>query len=174
MSDPDPEMTVVVAPIDESLLSYTHVMYALHSLAVLIAVTTFHTIVGSFIGSLPSIVAVVMNYVRRSATRGTFLESHFRWQLRTFWFAVLWACVSGLVMLTIIGIPAGLLGLLALAIWILYHPVHGWPPLHAKNAMPVLTRQARPSPAGPPLFLRGSARRAAPHTPAIQPHRLQF
>src|SRR2546421_3607717 len=69
MSDPDPEMTVVVAPIDESLLSYTHVMYALHSLAVLIGVTTFHTIVGSFIGSLPSIVAVVMNYVRRSATR---------------------------------------------------------------------------------------------------------
>src|SRR2546430_6708713 len=88
MSDPDPDMTVAVAPIDESLLSYTHVMYALHSLAVLIGVTTFHTIVGSFIGSLPSIVAVVMNYARRSATHGSFLESHFRWQLRTFWFAV--------------------------------------------------------------------------------------
>src|SRR5437763_3374389 len=98
MSDPDPEMTVAVAPIDESLLSYTHVMYALHSLAVLIGVTTFHTIVGSFIGSLPSIVAVVMNYARRSATHGTFLESHFRWQLRTFWFAVLWACLSFLFM----------------------------------------------------------------------------
>src|SRR5439155_4641724 len=78
MSDPDPDMTVAVAPIDESLLSYTHVMYALHSLAVLIGVTTFHTIVGSFIGSLPSIVAVVMNYARRSATHGTFIESHFR------------------------------------------------------------------------------------------------
>src|SRR5213080_1388157 len=123
MSDPDPDMTVAVAPIDESLLSYTHVMYALHSLAVLIGVTTFHTIVGSFIGSLPSIVAVVMNYARRSATHGSFLESHFRWQLRTFWFAVLWACVSGLVMLTIIGIPLGLLGLLALAIWIVYRLV---------------------------------------------------
>src|SRR2546423_14886380 len=125
MSDPDPEMTVVVAPIDESLLSYTHVMYALHSLAVLIGVTTFHTIVGSFIGSLPSIVAVVMNYVRRSATRGTFLESHFRWQLRTFWFAVLCACVSVLVMLTIIGIPAGLLGLLQPAFWIIYRQAIG-------------------------------------------------
>src|SRR5256886_435079 len=125
MSDPDPDMTVAVAPIDESLLSYTHVMYALHSLAVLIGVTTFHTIVGSFIGSLPSIVAVVMNYARRSATHGTFIESHFRWQLRTFWFSVLWACVSGLVMLTIIGIPAGLVGLLALAGWVGFPPVGG-------------------------------------------------
>src|SRR5207237_9040438 len=110
MSDPDPDMTVAVAPIDESLLSYTHVMYALHSLAVLIGVTTFHTIVGSFIGSLPSIVAVVMNYARRSATHGSFLESHFRWQLRTFWYAVLWAWVCVLVMMTMIGIRLGLLG----------------------------------------------------------------
>src|SRR2546423_15193436 len=106
MSDPDPDMTVAVAPIDESLLSYTHVMYALHSLAVLIGVTTFHTIVGSFIGSLPSIVAGGMNYVRRSATRGTFLEAHFPWPLRTFWFPVLWACGSGLGLLTIICMPA--------------------------------------------------------------------
>src|SRR5256885_11451247 len=155
MSDPDPEMTVVVAPIDESLLSYTHVMYALHSLAVLIGVTPFHTIVGSFIGSLPSIVAVVMNYVRRSATRGTFLESHFRWQLRTFWFAVLWACVSGLVMLTIIGIPAGLLGLLALAVWIVYRLVRRWLALRGQKTMPAFNQQACRSPAGPHRWLPG-------------------
>src|SRR5207248_9978192 len=117
MSDGSPQPLAAAATVDQALLSYTHVMYVLHSLAVLIGVTTFHTIVGSFIGSLPSIVAVVMNYVRRSATRGTFLESHFRWQLRTFWFAVLWACVSWLVMLTIIGIPAGQLGPLARAFW---------------------------------------------------------
>src|SRR5437764_2383446 len=135
MSDPDPEMTVAVAPIDESLLSYTHVMYALHSLAVLIGITTFHTIIGSFIGSLPSIVAVVMNYVRRSATRGTLLESHFRWQLRTFWFAVLWACLSFLFMATIIGIPAALLGLLALTIWIIYRLLRGSLALRDKRPM---------------------------------------
>jgi len=98
-------------------------------------ITTFHTIVGSFIGSLPSIVAVIMNYARRSATHGTFLESHFRWQLRTFWFAVLWACVSGLVILTIIGILLGLLGLCALAIWIIYRLVRGWLALRDKRPM---------------------------------------
>src|SRR5258708_25890804 len=104
MSDRSPQMTAAAPQVDQSLVSYTHAMYALHSLAVLIGVTTFHTIVGSFIGSLPSIVAVIMNYARRSATRGTYLESHFRWPLRTFWYAVLWACVSGLVMLALIRI----------------------------------------------------------------------
>jgi uncharacterized membrane protein len=135
MSDPNPQPSAAVATVDQSLLSYTHVMYALHSLAVLIGVTTFHTIVGSFIGGIPSIVAVVMNYARRSATRGTYLESHFRWQLRTFWFAVLWACVSVLVMLTIIGIFAGLAGLGALTIWIIYRLVRGWLALRDKRPM---------------------------------------
>lgn len=135
MSDPNPQPSAAVATVDQTLLSYTHVMYALHSLAVLIGITTFHTIVGSFIGSIPSIVAVVMNYARRSATRGTYLDSHFRWQLRTFWFAVLWACVSVLVMLTIIGIFAGLAGLLALTIWIIYRLVRGWLALRDKRPM---------------------------------------
>src|SRR5256886_15420085 len=125
-------------------------MYALRSLAVLIGVTTFHTIVGSFIGSLPSIVAVVMNYARRSATHGTFLESHFRWQLRTFWFAVLWACVSGLVMLTIIGIPAGLLGLLALAVWILYRPARRRVAPRVRWGTPAWKRAAGRPPAAAP------------------------
>src|SRR3984893_3178634 len=101
MSDPNPQMPAAAAPhVDESLLTYTHVMYGLHSLAVFIGIPTLPPIVGSFSGSVPQIVAVVMNYARRSATHGTFLESHFRWQLRTFWFAVLWGGVAGRVMVT--------------------------------------------------------------------------
>jgi uncharacterized membrane protein len=137
MSDPNPQMPAAAIPVDESLLSYTHVMYALHSLAVLIGVTTFHTIIGSFIGSLPSIVAVVMNYARRSATHGTFIESHFRWQLRTFWFAVLWAFAAVLAFVTIIGIPAALIGLIVLTVWIIYRLVRGWLALRDKKPMPV-------------------------------------
>jgi len=124
--DPTPAASGDAPRVDDSLVTYTHVMYALHSLAVLIGVTTFHTIVGSFIGSLPSIIAVIMNYARRSATHGTYLESHFRWQLRTFWYAVLWACVSGLVLITIIGLFLGLAGFFALAIWIIYRLARGW------------------------------------------------
>jgi uncharacterized membrane protein len=121
--------------VDESLVTYTHVIYALHSLAVLIGVTTFHTIVGSFIGGLPSIVAVIMNYARRSATRGTYLESHFRWQIRTFWYAVLWALICGLAALTIIGLLLAVPGFIALAVWIIYRVVRGW--LALKDARPM-------------------------------------
>jgi uncharacterized membrane protein len=137
MSDPSPQAGATAATADESLVGYTHVMYALHSLAILIGITTFHTIVGSFIGGLPSIVAVIMNYVRRSAARGTFLESHFRWQLRTFWFAVLWACLAGLALITIIGIPAALIGFVALALWIIYRVARGWLTLRDRKPMPL-------------------------------------
>ncbi|HEX4647752.1 MAG TPA: hypothetical protein VH111_02910 [Steroidobacteraceae bacterium] len=136
MSDPSAQPPAAAAvTVDESLLTYTHVMYALHSVAVLIGVTTFHTIIGSFVGSLPSIVAVVMNYARRSAARGTYLESHFRWQLRTFWFAVLWAFVSALALISIIGLLAGLVGLAALTIWIVYRLLRGWLALRDKKPM---------------------------------------
>ncbi|MGN6453180.1 MAG: DUF4870 family protein [Steroidobacteraceae bacterium] len=132
---PSPPVSAEAPRVDESLVTYTHVIYGLHALAVLIGVTTFHTIVGSFVGGLPSIVAVIMNYARRSATRGTYLESHFRWQIRTFWYALLWAVVCVLVALTIIGIPFALLGFAALAIWIVYRVARGW--LALKDGRPM-------------------------------------
>src|ERR1700731_3849212 len=140
MSDPNPQMPTAAAPhVDESLVTYTQVMYGLHSLAVLIGITTFHTIVGSFIGSLPSIVAVIMNYARRSATHGTFLESHFRWQIRTFWYAVLWSvviwCVAVPLMVILIGFPLFILGHYALGIWIAYRVARGWLALRDKRPM---------------------------------------
>ncbi len=135
MSTPIPPISAEAAHVDESLNTYTHVIYALHSLAVIIGITTFHTNVGSFVGGLPSIVAVIMNYARRSATRGTYLESHFRWQIRTFWYAVLWAVMCGLVMLTLIGIPLAMLGLAALGIWIAYRVIRGWLALKDRRPM---------------------------------------
>jgi len=135
MSTPLPPMSAEAPHVDESLVTYTHVIYALHALAVVIGITTFHTIVGSFVGGLPSIIAVIMNYARRSAVRGTYLESHFRWQIRTFWYALLWSVVCGLVMLTIIGIPFAVLGLAALGIWIAYRVIRGWVSLRDHRPM---------------------------------------
>jgi uncharacterized membrane protein len=106
------------------------VIYGLHALAVLIGISTAHTIVGSFVGSFPSIIAVIMNYARRSATHGTYLESHFRWQIRTFWYALLWAVLIVLLsapfMLIIIGFGFAIVGLWALGIWIAYRVIRGW------------------------------------------------
>jgi len=135
MSDPNPPMSAEAPHVDESLVTYTHVIYGLHALAVLIGLGAMHTIIGSFLGSPLSIVAVIMNYARRSATHGTYLESHFRWQIRTFWYALLWACLAALAFVTIIGIPAALVGLLALAIWIVYRVARGWLALKDKRPM---------------------------------------
>ena len=121
------------------LIGYTHWIYALHSLSVLSALVTAHAVALHFAFGLPSIIAVIMNYVRRSATVGTFLESHFRWQIRTFWFALLWAIVIAVVavplMLVIIGIPLFILGTYALSIWIAYRVVRGWLALRDRRPM---------------------------------------
>jgi uncharacterized membrane protein len=138
MSTPNP-LSAEAPHVDESLVTYTNVIYALHAFAVVIGILTAHTIVGSFIGGLPSIVAVIMNYARRSATHGTYLESHFRWQIRTFWYALLWAIVIVLVsapfMIILIGFGLAIVGLWALGIWIAYRVARGWLALRDKRPM---------------------------------------
>lgn len=135
MSDPMPSMSAAAPQVDESLVTYTHVIYALHALAVLIGLTTMHTVVLSFVGGLPSIIAVIMNYARRSATVGTFLESHFRWQIRTFWYALLWALACFVLIVSIIGLFIGLIGFAALGVWIIYRVVRGWLALRDRRPM---------------------------------------
>jgi len=116
--------------VDASLVSYTHIIYALHSLAVLIGLTSTVTIIGSFIFGLPSIIAVIMNYARQSDARGTFLESHFRWQIRTFWFALLWVIVTLAVslplMLVVVGFFTLGIGFVLLGLWVIYRIIRGW------------------------------------------------
>jgi uncharacterized membrane protein len=126
----NPSVTVSGQPVDASLVSYTHIIYALHSLSVLIGLTSAVTIVGGFIFGLPSIIAVIMNYARQSDVRGTFLESHFRWQIRTFWFALLWLIVVLAVSLPLMVIIVGFftlgIGCALLGIWVVYRIIRGW------------------------------------------------
>jgi uncharacterized membrane protein len=126
----NPSVTVSGQTADAALISYTHVIYALHSLSVLIGLTSAVTIVGSFVFGLPSIVAVIMNYARQSDARGTFLESHFSWQIRTFWFALLWVLVilalSLPLMLVAIGFLTLYLGFVLVGLWVIYRIIRGW------------------------------------------------
>jgi uncharacterized membrane protein len=123
-------VTVPGQPADASLVSYTHVIYALHSLSVLIGLTSAVTIVGAFVFGLPSIIAVIMNYARRSEARGTFLDSHFSWQIRTFWFALFWVlmifALSLPLMLILIGFLTWGLGYVILGVWVVYRIIRGW------------------------------------------------
>jgi uncharacterized membrane protein len=125
--------------LDPSLVTYTNVIYALHALSALIGLFGVAGIVTHFIFGLPSIVAVIMNYARRSAVRGTLLESHFRWQIRTFWFAALaWLIVivvSIPLMVVLVGIGTLVLGMIAIAIWIIYRIARGWLALSDRRPM---------------------------------------
>src|SRR5258708_32310693 len=94
-----------------SLVGWTQAIYALHAFSLLTGILGAASVVGAFLTGWPSIIAVILNYAKRSEARGTWLESHFRWQIRTFWFGLLWIvlCVLFIVGTLGIGIPvAGL------------------------------------------------------------------
>ena len=78
------------------LVSWTQLIYALHAVSLLTGILGAATVVGAFLIGWPSIIAVILNYMKRGEARGTWLESHFRWQIRTFWFGLLWValCVA--------------------------------------------------------------------------------
>ena len=65
-------------------------IYALHAFSLLTGIVGAATVIGAFLTGWPSIIAVILNYVKRGEVRGTWLESHFRWQIRTFWYGLLW------------------------------------------------------------------------------------
>lgn len=109
-----------------SLVQLTYAIYGLHTLAVIIGVTSSATIAGGFVFGLPSLLAVVLNYLKRGDVAGTWLESHFRWQIRTFWFTLLWLAVYGLFIITIIGIPIAWLLIAILGLWVGYRVLRGW------------------------------------------------
>ena len=93
----------------KSEIELTHIIYALMAI--------------SFVtGGLGSIVAIIVNYVKIDDIKGTWLESHFRWQMRTFWWGLLWGLLSILLMFVVIGFVT----MIALIIWIIYRIVKGW------------------------------------------------
>jgi uncharacterized membrane protein len=109
-----------------SLVQLAHVIYALHAIAVVIGVTSSASVAGGFVFGLPSLAAVMLNYLKRADVNGTWLESHFRWQIRTFWFTLLWLIVYGLLIITIIGIPVAWILIAALGLWVGYRVIRGW------------------------------------------------
>lgn len=110
---------VVFREVEQSAITLTTVIYALYAASYFVGVT--------------AIVAIVMNYVKRDDVAGTFLESHFRWQIRTFWFGVLWGVLGAITFVFIIGWFV----LFADGIWIIYRIVKGW--LRLNDGKPMYT-----------------------------------
>lgn len=97
---------------DAQLRRLTALVYGLHAVALVVGVT--------------SIAAVIINYVKRDEVQGTWLESHFTWQIRTFWFSLLWGVIGLATAVLIVGI----LVLVVAAVWFVYRIVKGWTELN--------------------------------------------
>ena len=121
---------VMAIEASSTLVRTAHIVYALHAAGLALGAFGAATVIGSFLFGWPSIIAVIINYIYRGEARGTWLESHFDWQIRTFWYALAWALLVGLVSLpltlVIIGFGTRAVGMFLLGLWAIYRIARGW------------------------------------------------
>jgi len=102
-----------------SLKTLTTVIYALYAVSLFLGIS--------------AIVAIVLNYIKREEVQGTWLESHFSWQIRTFWWSLVWLVVGAVTWIILIGwIVWGVAG-----IWFIYRIAKGWLNLNDNKPMPL-------------------------------------
>lgn len=141
MSDPRERNLTLSSPPSglvpsEGLVTLTHVIYGLHAFSALTGLLSPALVVTAFLTGWPSIIAVIINYVKRSDVRATWLDSHFSWQIRTFWFALLWLVVGAIVFATVVGIPFAIIVWLVTGLWVLYRIIRGWLALTSHKLLP--------------------------------------
>ena len=130
------ERLVPIVP-QNNLVLLTHIIYALHALSVIMGLIGSAFVIMAFLTSWPSIIAIITNYVKRDAVRYTHLDSHFSWQIRTFWFALLWVIIAVILFMTMIGIPLAWIITIGAGIWVSYRIIRGWIALNEGRPMPV-------------------------------------
>jgi uncharacterized membrane protein len=113
------------------VITAANLVYGLHALSIVTGVVGSASVIGSFLAGIPSLVAVVLNYATRRGSRGTWVESHYRWQIRTFWYAVLWVFIGLLLLIALVGIFI----LVALTLWLVYRVAKGWMRLRNRRPM---------------------------------------
>jgi uncharacterized membrane protein len=124
---------------ESGMVAYTQIIYGLLACAVLTGVLTSASIAGRFLFALPALLAAILNYVRRAEVRGTWLESHFDWQIHTFWYALLWVGMTLLIgaplTLIVIGVYIVVMGFAIVGFWVAYRVVRGWLSLRERRPM---------------------------------------
>lgn len=123
------------------LVRVLHIVYGLHGLGLAIGAFGAASVIGTFLFGWPSIIAVIVSYIYRGDARGTWLESHFAWAIRTFWIALVWAALVFIVSLpltlVVIGFGTMAIGFFALGVWAIYRILRGWLRLNSRQTMPV-------------------------------------
>ena len=125
---------------EPSIVTVAKVVYILHGVSILIGIATGASSLGAFLFGWPSIAAVVLNYVMRSDARGTYVESHFSWQIRTFWYAMFFALIVALIGFVLswllVGFAVWVFGFVVMGIWVGYRILRGWIRLSRGQTMP--------------------------------------
>lgn len=106
----------------DGLRKLTHILYALYA-------------IHWFTGGITALIAIIVNYVKRDDTRGTVYASHFAWQIRTFWWSIVWYVVGGIMFVTVLLFPLAIGVFCVLSLWILYRIVKGWLDLNDRKPM---------------------------------------
>ena len=125
-----PESPLAPGTPSASLISTTLVVYALFGVAAIAGlVSSGFPLVAPLMGVI-GIVALILAYVKRSDATGTWLASHYRWLIRTFWFSLLWGMVGGVVLVTLglilVGIPIAIGIWVITTIWVIYRLLRGY------------------------------------------------
>jgi uncharacterized membrane protein len=113
-----------------SLISTTLIVYALFGIGAVAGLVSSGFPLALPLTGILGIIGVILAYVKRGEAAGSWLASHYRWLIRTFWFSLLWGMVGGLVLITLglilIGIPIAILIWVAATIWVLYRLLRGY------------------------------------------------
>jgi len=84
-----------------------------------------------------SVVALIVNYIKRDSARGTIYESHMNWMIRTFWWTLFWMIVIAIPAALLTVVTFGLLSFLFVlpGVWFLYRMIKGI--LRLNDGMPM-------------------------------------
>lgn len=108
-----------------NLITLMYIIYGLHFFSAVTGVLSSAFVVTAFLSGWPSIIGLVLSYIKISDVDGTYLHSHFTWMIRTFWFAFLWIVLSLALALTFFGIPLAFLLVCFTGVWVLYRIIRG-------------------------------------------------
>ena len=112
------------------------VAYILFAAAAILQVASSGLVVPAPLLTFIGIVGVIVAYVKRSDARGTWLESHMTWLIRTFWWSLLWNCIGWVLAVTLIGLPVALAIWIATTIWVIYRVIRGFLYFHRNEPIP--------------------------------------
>src|SRR5687768_8985341 len=135
MSKFDSRVVLTVPP--AGLVRLTHIIYLLHGFSILMGMLGPALIITTFLTGWPSIIAVIINYVKRNDVRGTYLDSHFSWQIRTFWYTLFWLVIAAMLFATVIGIIFAYILAIGAGIWVIYRIMRGWIALNDRKPMAI-------------------------------------